>query len=85
MGIVLIFSERCVEGTKYPPILDARFSRLDGLMAVLLELVEEERPCPRGGDVGGEDGSAGAPMTWTITCVSTLCISIVLFGRRDVM
>jgi len=35
------------------------------------------------GEVAGERD--GAPITWTIACVSTLWISIVLLGRREVI
>lgn len=27
IGTVRIFSDRCVEGTRYPPMLDTRFTR----------------------------------------------------------
>lgn len=39
------------------------------------------------GDDGFEGGGevAGAPMTWAIICVSTLCASIVLLGSREMI
>ena len=54
----------------YPPILATRFTRSDESVSedqVGVELLTGEFTF---GEVAGERG--GAPMTWTITCVSTL-------------
>ena len=80
-------SSRWVEGTKYPPILATKFTRSDESTSPLLT-ADEDWECfltckVAFSDVVGERG--GAPMTWTIACVSTLWISIVLLGRRDVI
>jgi len=72
-GTVRSLSNRWVEGTRCPPILATKFTRSDE-SRWLLVTVDEERICALffltgEGEVAGE---AGAPMTWTISCVSTL-------------
>ena len=80
-GTVRSLSNRCVEGTRCPPMLDTKFTRSDGSRSSMVP-VDERLGEVILGEVPGERG--GAPMTWTISCVSTLWISIVLLGRRDI-
>lgn len=90
---VFIRAERSVEGTKYPPRLATSPLRKSG--ARTSEGDGEEIRC-EGDDTrwDGDDTRAegevalereGALITCAIICVSTLCISIVSFGRRVVM
>ena len=92
----LIFSEPSVDGTKYPPTLASKFSLRVGSTAPDFEFedaVDESRWWADSflgdgvfiGELEEDGGGAGAPMTWTMACVSILWISIVPFGRREVM
>jgi hypothetical protein len=91
-----IFSEISVDGTEYPLTLATKLSLWIGSTVPPLEFedaLDEERwwvDSVLGGGVftpelEEDSGGAGAPMTWTIFCVSTLCISMVPFGRREVI
>ena len=89
-GTVRSLSSRWVEGTKYPPMLAIKLTRSNESTSSAATVDEELLRAVffltgegAFGEVAG--GRGGAPMTWTIVCVSTLWISIVSFGRRDVI